>query len=442
MSHTDDYERHRNNGYGNGRGRDDADIESCCTECAIENARLRNELETARAEIWSANIKLQAQEERFEDYELRSIEAVRASEERATGWWKMALELQLQLDSCELRRADKPNVDERMVLLTKGLNVYPKPAYVANGSSGCVFRPSAPCQGKTRTENTISKVFRTKEEADEEKKKHNALMELIDPQGDFTVKLVGDCSVRTDELGPASKCEFKSEKLYQLVFIDGGVDLWGAIYDKKIKFEEIFGNMKTAFIGIAKMCKKEMVHLDIKPGNIVYNTETKKISIIDFGSAQSFNKFMISSGVFPVYAYHPDDFDIFAPSRERCLSSTWLKEISVNRLHYWKFAKFAHLWEILLQITEVFVYSGNTGVKANNYKPDKVDVYGLGATIIELLCAWLETADDNLIREREKLYVDVMKLCLKMLKPYVERISAKDAFLEFKQVERFHYPRR
>ena len=74
------------------------------------------------------------------------------------------------------------------------------PKYANNGTYGCVFRPGVACtKGKVNDRNTVSKVFKKGNTSTEEVALHNKIVDKIDPEGLFTVKLLESCNINLDK---------------------------------------------------------------------------------------------------------------------------------------------------------------------------------------------------------------------------------------------------
>ena len=197
------------------------------------------------------------------------------------------------------------------------------PLYTNNGTYGCVFRPAVACTSGTDTENLVSKVFRSpdKNYAREEIELHNKIVHQIDPKGKFTVRLVENCKIPVNKfpLGEVRKCknfsqiELNAIELPQIIYEYGGFDLIEAA--RRYSFEEIFSALGPVFRGLVTMKEKNYVHLDIKPANMVYNSDTKKLALIDFGLATNLNKLYYARNyhvfIHP-YPYYPPEFPILA----------------------------------------------------------------------------------------------------------------------------------
>ena len=139
-----------------------------------------------------------------------------------------------------------------------------KHVVIGKGVVGCAVRPSVKCKKIIYTDNTISKLFQSKDKADNEQRIHNCIVRRIDPNYTFTLELTYSCEIAADRLDATIKgqCQLQQSKtLHQLVYIDGGTDLMHAA--RTISFETIFVSLKTAFFGLVEMHLHKFMHLAI-----------------------------------------------------------------------------------------------------------------------------------------------------------------------------------
>ncbi len=76
-----------------------------------------------------------------------------------------------------------------------------------------------------------------------------------------------------------------SEKFsYAIIAMVKGRDLFNMIYENDYKYDEKLTKkiFKQLLKIVSKIHKKNIIHKDIKPENIIYDSETEKITLIDF----------------------------------------------------------------------------------------------------------------------------------------------------------------
>lgn len=341
------------------------------------------------------------------------------------------------------------------------------PKYTNNGTYGCVMRPGVSCKlQKPNDMNTVSKLFKTTSSAKEEVAMHNKIIDQIDPNGDFTVKLVENCDIEKQlfpekEIDRCKNFDYSEKtrkKMPQIVYEYGGFDLTNAA--RRFSFEEIFQAMKRAFKGLVIMESKQYAHVDIKPDNIVYNNETGKLSIIDFGLASKFNKLYVKDNDYIFrhpYPYYPPEFQAlgeFFNMGNVAFDQNVTKQslrfmqnmrnindliLSRGRNYFWSDPKFLHEWDSI----------GNPNVKefyeflktekpldkklAQNFV-NRLDVYMLGVSLLELLylCSLHGTSN---IAKNPAFFLATIKLISKMVyfTPSL-RITPKQAYEEYKKI--------
>jgi len=182
--------------------------------------------------------------------------------------------------------------------------------YIFQGAYGCTFRPSLPCKGESgvRRPDTISKLMRDSDAISEYKQK--TFLEPIDPNQDYLLYPNDMCVVDSKAVKPENsvyKCTAPviqskpNEKLQVLFFKDGGQNLMSIDVNQR-DYTAFFKSLITIFKGLTLLHESNLVHLDIKPHNLVSmrNTDgTFSTRIIDFGMLSETKLFDI----------HPQDYE-------------------------------------------------------------------------------------------------------------------------------------
>lgn len=191
--------------------------------------------------------------------------------------------------------------------------------YLARGSYGCVFKPAFRCSDGS-TFDGISKAFKTREYAEEEKQL-TAAVDRIDPrfewhlktgpvcvmdQNDPNIRDLKDCShdlkhpvyILQEEDGGTSLREFFDVDGGRPVNLDrawaalcrrafgGGARGKGGASDGPVRARDlvrVFEKMGVIAKGAAAMHKQGYAHTDIKYDNCVYSAKRQRFNIIDFG---------------------------------------------------------------------------------------------------------------------------------------------------------------
>ena len=168
---------------------------------------------------------------------------------------------------------------------------------IGEGTYGCVHKPSLKCtRKKQKYDNKVSKLMLHKD-ANEELEE-NILISKIDKNKDFSLGKPEKCKPAKTKKNLASinNCEDFDKndvKDYSLLIMtDGGTNL--KQFAKKMyelqkssenqkKMEMFWIEALRLFYGLLKFNESDIIHYDIKPQNIVYNSETNRLNFIDFG---------------------------------------------------------------------------------------------------------------------------------------------------------------
>lgn len=313
---------------------------------------------------------------------------------------------------------------------------------IGKGAYGCVLRSAIKCPLTQSTKNTISKVFKSEEDMEHERE-INEIIQEVDPNGQFTVKYVDSCEIEHTAFEMHKRdCGFgdKSKKHPQIIFADGGDDLDTAV--KNVQFETLFKSLSSAFIGLDALHKKEIVHADIKPANMVYNDDTHKLAIIDFGLACKFDEFDSKMGdmcYHHPYAIYPPEFPLLANRHnykkcDECQNYTllWYR---VNPL----LSGISSRPDCMIMHKEVVefekLFKSEIGHSSKLRCPDKIDVYSLGASILILLADSYSNKHAIITTSNVPYYAGVLQLCRKMLHNVPEaRITAESALAEYNKI--------
>jgi serine/threonine protein kinase len=339
-----------------------------------------------------------------------------------------------------------------------------KSEYLNNGAYGCVMRPSTSCNSINNTNNNdnISKLFKEKRDADEEKRIHDQIIKKIDPYGDFTTILYEGCNVPSfyfprSELKKCKNFDAKYNnrlEIPQLVYQYGGIDLEMA--PKKFGFKVIFYNIGNIFKGIISMNKRGFYHMDIKPGNIVINPKTKKTSLIDFGLSSSKKNVYTRSNTDILkhsYQYYPPEFYIL--HLYYIHGKNLQLEINKNKILYKNYiqirdnilitgsitfkesnSKFVVKWNSLFhrdfEEFESFVQKSDNFERVIRKFKDRIDIYMLGVTILELVYSCCYNGTSKINAYNCKFYMQVLDLAQDMtfLTPS-KRITPEKAYIRY-----------
>ena len=312
-----------------------------------------------------------------------------------------------------------------------------KSKYVAKGTYGCVLKPAASCASakarakKMSMNGKVSKLFYNDKAIKEEYDIHMKIVQIVDPKGKFTVRAFDRCnlhyenfvaselehctrpkavkstkeseadktaettastastastSVESNASSQSSDNDYvevqmfnPGEKVRQIIYEDGGIDLDFIISKHSMSFDSIFWAMQNVFDGLVTLEKKGFVHLDIKPGNMVYTEKGNgKVAIIDFGLCTTLNKVLSTKMAYihlHPYAVYPPEFMTMYKKKtqgdKRLINLAYVMRFSRLSTEYGKGNRF---WDAAIDAFEGDV----------TFEPiaSKIDVYSLGATLL------------------------------------------------------------
>jgi len=193
--------------------------------------------------------------------------------------------------------------------------------FLGSGSFGCIFYPAIECSDNNIIPFGVGKIFANEEEADIEEKQAKALRN-IDKDGVFINNLTSRCLVKKSKIRESnskSECNHIDDDLeeyHQLVYANKGIDfsIFMKTYEYKFFDERIITFVQNMINGVELLQKHKLVHLDLKPENMLV-TEDNKLLFIDFGLTKSFNDVYdyINNGFILKFNYfiYPPEFKIF-----------------------------------------------------------------------------------------------------------------------------------
>jgi serine/threonine protein kinase len=173
----------------------------------------------------------------------------------------------------------------------------PELKLLAQGAHGCVFKGITCSNEKEflpKGTSYITKVLNEKN-GNDELKEYETLGKLFHSQGiknssDYFIDKSNKCNPNSDPTEAIKKtaCKQKSPYIY-LSYEDGGNSLSKTLTnaEKNLSFYiNLFNSLLNVFKGVNELNNKDLYIFDLKPDNIVYNTETNVLKMVDLGGVK------------------------------------------------------------------------------------------------------------------------------------------------------------
>ena len=248
---------------------------------------------------------------------------------------------------------DIKNVEEKRNLIQEtNATLYPHessqtpPVLISQGAYGCAYRPSIKCadsRPKDYYDNKIAKLMVEKDAIRENAE--YAEIAAADPKQQYYLGIPDMCVPEPSYTDYIHNCNAikrirPDDRATLLIMQNGGDNI--AIYTDKLKsrinalqergktidrnttFTKHTDRFLLAFYklmhGLQMLRDNNLIHLDIKPQNIVYNIENGEMKFIDFGMLGKLSDYMESKkGVKSYWWSYPWEFEYAAPDAFRKL---------------------------------------------------------------------------------------------------------------------------
>lgn len=312
---------------------------------------------------------------------------------------------------------------------------------IGEGSYADIYKPEIKNDGSIGT-NHISKIFKAKKFWLEEIENCN-IIKVLDPHNLFTISYI-DFYMMENYIHSSL---ITHNIIYQIVYEYGGLDLTDL--NVKLSLDELLSGLLEVFKGISIFNDNNYVHHDIKPANLLYNKDTGKIKLIDYGMSCYENKVYCKSNFADSdYYYFPIEFSIFNSLEQNSFSkkSSKIDYESVFDVYYtYSVRNYSTIYKKLYYYLTDDNYDFKSNKKKEQYtrfsskiiedllnKDDtnypkyfervsagKVDIYMLGITILELIKMYNIDKIPDIINE--------LLHNMTNFNP-IERITAKEAY--------------
>lgn len=287
------------------------------------------------------------------------------------------------------------------------------PKVIGEGRYGCVHKPSLKCNNDTFIQNydgKISKIM-TSRSASKEMSQYTEIRS-IDPQqkyhispqrctpkkGKYLKKQVSNCDINGEEI-------LKNLDDYDLIVMnDGGKDLFNIFNQTTAKthnkefIRDFWIQSVTLFKAVQLFGQHNIVHHDLKPDNIVYDTVKKSLKIIDFGLSRNKN-YIIKHSIESTYGlsiFHynfPPEMFFYNKNKFNNIhsfddKSEKLLNISVKTFNSFVYCKFLTQFEDYFLDTSFEFIDNQDKLKYDDFinkSIDTIDLFGLGFTLMFVL---------------------------------------------------------
>jgi serine/threonine protein kinase len=263
--------------------------------------------------------------------------------------------------------------------------------YIAEGAYGCTFKPHLMCLSGESYKDGIGKIFSSEKSYQEEMDTHK-IMKKIDPKNEFTVPMYSACVTDLNQARGRDFVELcslanKREEpiVKQIIYKYGGIDLsrivntWNTAF-KHLYFDDLLYMLPPLLSGIINMVKKGYVHCDIKPANILYNDDLKKLYLIDFGLVTEYKNIKSDQGILiHPYPYYPPEFKfLHAKQKGRRLTEDQIRMIILRNIDPDFMLKYKNYGYNMEDATKFFSRDN-----LNNFDnwAKTIDSYGLGMSM-------------------------------------------------------------
>ena len=268
--------------------------------------------------------------------------------------------------------------------------------YIAEGTYGCVFgNPPLKCEDedKRTSEDLVSKLM-DRDSAFEEIKeglKWNA----VDPKQEFSLTPSKKCIIDNENIKLSNglyKCDVHYKNSLNSRFLvfykNGGPDLQ-KLNPLSTNYENIFSGFQNLFDGLAIAHKNNLVHTDIKPPNILSGVNADHLRFIDFGLSfetkhiESIDEMYSNNETF--YPYWPFELGCFFKNGElRSEAYVHTRYRAFNQRFNAQIIK-AGLTKFMIPYKTLYDIYEKTNFHDFKNVFEKVDVYSMGITLIDLL---------------------------------------------------------
>lgn len=259
---------------------------------------------------------------------------------------------------------------------------------LGEGAYGCVYSPTVcdePMKSTMKPNMFVTKVFKTKTEADDELYT-TKILQTIDKRQEHFYFPIRTCEVTANNITENLKCSLikdSPKKLYGVEMPKGfpSLDEFIKLYNyNQYTRADLLKMCMKVFVGVERLCDKKLMHFDIKPQNVVVikkKDKTIETRLIDFGKLRKF-----TTELTQVEKQHSQEYYVIPPEYNQRPSEDHLNLIRESEVN-----------DTMLDRIQATLLENVT----NDHKiyPEKVDVYGIGMLLLALE-KYLKADDDQM----------------------------------------------
>lgn len=248
------------------------------------------------------------------------------------------------------------------------------------------------------------------------------IAKIIDPMEKYHI----NGSVETVQ----DRSDTDQEPLWTIKFPYGGKDLTKLPHESPEVIVKVLQALPDLMTGISLFHDRNLYHRDLKPNNIVYDTECR-VRVIDFGIAILSDNNNQDDDIYTnIYTLWP--FETFMLSGQKDIFNDNIYGEYISDEYYQKIARIHHM------DTSEYKHNIIALRRAFRDQPDElyktitksIDVYSMGVTLSHLVSSRTVIAALGKIRQRQ-----VLKVCRRMIEPYTkERITMDKAAQKLKDI--------
>lgn len=305
---------------------------------------------------------------------------------------------------------------------------------IGEGSYGCVVKPVILNKIKKeymkyvdKNKDDIGKLFISGYDDFRTEYDIGKYINKLDKNNEFTTKMKGAYRIRKKLEGEVKECMSNTKEFYEIIYENGGKQIDNVI------IYNILDKLKKLIEGLRKLHEKGLLHRDIKPGNLLINSE--KISLIDYGLTEFLknvykkeNKHVLSY----IYPFYPPEFMIMynvLKGRENNAEKDYKSKIKEKNLYQSIYA-LKRYYGINIKnkerLNELKELLKKDYVNIINKNKEKADIFSIGIILLIIK----ENIEFN-NKEEKEIYNEIIK---NTINHNVEKRWSSDEIIKYLEI--------